>query len=77
MPPIDHHSRRQNLHPVDMANLETRVPKHNDTVTLEGGTGSFAVICIDAINKIVEVRATLAPFAVFRAPWATIKSVQN
>jgi len=55
-----------------MANLETRVPKHNDTVTVEGRAGSFAVIGIDAINKIVEVRATLAPFAVFRAPWATI-----
>ena len=34
--------------------------------------GSFAVIGIDATNKTVEVKATLAPFAVFRAPWATI-----
>jgi hypothetical protein len=55
-----------------MANLETRVPKQNDTVTVEGRTGSFAVIGIDAMNKTVEVRATLAPFAVFRAPWASI-----
>ena len=56
----------------DMASLENRAPKHNDTVTVEGRTGIFAVIGIDAVNKIVEVRATLAPFAVFRAPWATI-----
>jgi hypothetical protein len=77
MSPIDHHSRRQNLHHVEMANLETRTPKHNDTVTVEGRTGSFAVIGIDAINKIVELRATSAPFAIFNAPWATIKSVHN
>ena len=57
-----------------MASLETRVPKHNDTVTLEGRTGSFAVIGIDAINKTVEVRATLAPYGVFVTPWATITS---
>lgn len=55
-----------------MANLETRVPKHNDTVTVEGRTGSFAIIGIDAIHKTVEVRAMLAPFGVFTAPWATI-----
>ena len=55
-----------------MASLENRAPKHNDTVTVEGRTGIFTVIGIDAINKTVEVRATLAPFAVFRAPWATI-----
>ena len=56
----------------EMPNLESRTPKQNDTVTVEGRTGSFAVIGIDAINKTVEVRATLAPFAVFRAPWTTI-----
>ena len=57
---------------LDMANLETRVPKQNDTVTVEGRAGSFAVIGIDAVNKTVEVRGTSAPFALFRAPWATI-----
>jgi hypothetical protein len=56
----------------EMASLENRVPKHHDTVTVEGRTGSFAVIGIDATNKTVEVRATLAPFDVFIAPWATI-----
>jgi hypothetical protein len=58
-----------------MAIVETRTPKHNDTVTVEGRTGSFAVIGVDAINKIVELRATSAPFAVFRAPWTTISYV--
>ena len=77
MSPIDHSFRRQNLYHVEMAVLETRTPKHNDAVTVEGRTGSFAVIGIDAINKIVELRATSAPFAFFIAPWATIKSVQN
>ena len=67
MSPIDHHSRRQNLHHVDMANLETRVPKQNDMITVAGRTGSFAVIGIDTTNKIVEVRATSAPFDVFKA----------
>ena len=56
----------------EMPNLESRTPKQNDTVTVEGRTGSFAVIGIDAMNKTVEVRGTLAPFAVFRTPWATI-----
>jgi hypothetical protein len=56
----------------EMASLENRAPKHNDTVTVEGRTGSFAVIGIDAMNKTVEVRGTSAPFAVFRTPWATI-----
>ena len=55
-----------------MASLENRAPKHNDTVTVADRTGSFVIIGIDAINKTVVVRATLAPFAVFRAPWATI-----
>jgi hypothetical protein len=55
-----------------MANIETRIPKQNDTVTVKGRADSFAIIGIDAINKTVEVRATLAPFGVFTAPWATI-----
>ena len=55
-----------------MAILENRIPKQNDTVTVEGHTGSFVIIGIDAMNKTVEVRATLAPFGVFIAPWATI-----
>jgi hypothetical protein len=57
-----------------MANVEPRAPKQNDTVTVKGQTGSFAVIGIDAINKTVEVRAALAPFGVFVTPWATITS---
>jgi hypothetical protein len=75
MSPIDHHSRRQNLHHVDMANLETRVPKQNDTITVAGRTGSFAVIGIDTTNKTVEVRATFAPFVVLITPQATISYV--
>jgi hypothetical protein len=59
-----------------MANLETRIPKQNDTVTVKGRADSFAIIGIDAINKTVEVRASLAPFAVFRAPWATISYIR-
>jgi hypothetical protein len=55
-----------------MAILENRIPKQNDTVTVEGQTGSFVIIGIDAMNKTVEVRATSAPFAVFTASWATI-----
>jgi hypothetical protein len=55
-----------------MAILENRIPKQNDTVTVEGHMGGFVVIGIDAMNKTVEVRATLAPFGVFIAPWATI-----
>jgi hypothetical protein len=31
-----------------MLSLEDRVPKQNDTVTVEGRTGSFVVIGIDA-----------------------------
>ena len=73
--PIDHSFRRQNLHHVEMANLETRTPKHNDTVTVEGRTGSFPVIGVDTTNKTVEVRATVAPFVVLIAPWATLSYV--
>jgi len=59
----------------EMATLETRTPKQNETVTVEGRTGSFAVIGIDTTNKTVEVRAMLAPFVVLIAPWATISYV--
>jgi hypothetical protein len=56
-----------------MAILETRVPKQNDTVKVEGRTGSFVVIGIDAINKTVEVRASLVPFSVVKdVPWTTV-----
>ena len=58
-----------------MANLETRVPKQNDTITVAGRTGSFAVIGIDTTNKTVEVRAVSAPFVVLIAPWATLSYV--
>ena len=69
---IDHILLSKNCILFEMASLENRAPKQNDTVTVEDRTGSFEVIGIDAINKTVEVRATLAPFAVFRAPWTTI-----
>jgi hypothetical protein len=59
----------------EMASLENRAPKQNDTLTVEGQTGSFVVIGIDAINKTVEVRATSAPFDVFKAPSATISYI--
>ena len=59
----------------EMASLENRAPKQNDTVIVEGQTGSFVVIGIDAINKTVEVRAKSAPFDVFKAPWATISYI--
>jgi hypothetical protein len=69
---IDHYSAVNNRILFEMASLENRAPKQNDTVTVAGRTGSFAVIGIDAMNKTVEVRATSAPFAVFTASWATI-----
>jgi hypothetical protein len=55
-----------------MAKRMIRVPKHSDIVTVEGRMGIFAVIGIDPINKTVEVRATSAPFIVFKSPWAAI-----
>ena len=60
-----------------MANLETRVPKQNDSVTVEGRAGRFLVIGIDPINKTVEVRTTSASFSasfvvVKDVPWATV-----
>ena len=58
-----------------MASLENRTPMQNDTVTVEGRTGRFAVIGIDAIDKTVEGRATFAPFGVLIAPWTTLSYV--
>jgi hypothetical protein len=65
-----------------MAKFEARVPKQNDTVTVAGRTGSFAVIGIDAINKTVELRAIAEPTAptaptaiAFFVPWAIIAHV--
>jgi hypothetical protein len=60
-----------------MANLENRIPKKNDSVTVEGRKGRFLVIGIDSINKTVEVRTTSASFSasfvVFKdVPWATV-----
>jgi hypothetical protein len=56
-----------------MTSPENRVPKQNETVTLEGRTGRFSVIGIDSINKTVEVRTVSAPVVVVKdVPWATI-----
>jgi hypothetical protein len=60
-----------------MANLENRIPKQNDSVTVEGRKGRFLVIGIDSINKTVEVRTTSASFSgsfvvVKDVPWATV-----
>ena len=76
MSSIDHHSAVNTFILLKMASLENRIPQHHDTVRVEGRTGSFAVIGIDATNKTVEVRGTSAPFAVFRAPWTTISYIR-
>jgi AraC-like DNA-binding protein len=57
--------------------LENRIPKQNDTVTVEGRTDRFLVIGIDSINKTVEVRTTSASFSasfvvVKGVPWTAV-----
>ena len=56
-----------------MEDPKNRVPKHNDTVTVEGRTGRFVVIGIDSLHETVEVRTTSAPITVVRdVPWSAI-----
>jgi hypothetical protein len=56
-----------------MANLENRVPKHHETVTVAGRTGRFLVIGIDSINKTVKVRTISPSFVVVKGvPWTTV-----
>jgi hypothetical protein len=45
---IDHYSAVKTCIMIKMAKMDNRVPRQNDTVTVDGRTGSFAVIGIDS-----------------------------
>jgi hypothetical protein len=52
---------------------ESRAPKQNDTVMVEGRAGLFVVTGIDSTNKTVEVRTSSAPLVVVKdVPWADL-----
>ena len=53
---------------------ESRAPKQNDTVTVEGRTGRFVIVGIDSIHKTVEVKTTSAlPVVIVKGvPWADL-----
>jgi hypothetical protein len=48
------------------------IPKMNDTVTVEGVNGKFAVVGVDACTKTALVQSTTTPPIVQRASWTTL-----